>query len=94
MNVTVRQRLHLAGWRRAMNVTVRQRLHLARWRRVMKIKFVFMPVLLCGGLSAPAMAADVSIAVIDPNRIVEESPQYQEARRMLSTEKIAAVTPG
>jgi outer membrane protein len=31
-------------------------------------------------------AADISIAVIDPNRIVEESPQYQEARRMLSTE--------
>lgn len=33
-----------------------------------------------------ALAADISIAVIDPNRIVEESPQYQEARRMLSTE--------
>jgi len=52
----------------------------------MQIEFVFMAVLLCGGLSASAMAAEVSIAVIDPNRIVEESPQYQEARRMLSTE--------
>lgn len=40
-------------------------------------------LLLWGGST---MAADISIAVIDPNRIVEESPQYQEARRMLSTE--------
>jgi outer membrane protein len=38
---------------------------------------------LCVGTT---MAGDISIAVIDPNRIVEESPQYQEARRMLSTE--------
>jgi outer membrane protein len=36
----------------------------------------------------PVMAqqAAYTIAVIDPNRIVEESPQYEEARRMLSTE--------
>jgi outer membrane protein len=29
---------------------------------------------------------DFKIAVIDPNQIVEESPQYEEARRILSTE--------
>jgi outer membrane protein len=40
-------------------------------------------ILLC---SAQALAADFRIAVIDPNRIVEESPQYEEARAMLSTE--------
>lgn len=37
-------------------------------------------------VTAQATAADVKIAVIDPNRIVEESPQYEEAREMLSTE--------
>lgn len=35
--------------------------------------------------AAPA-AEDFKIAVIDPNRIVEESPQYEEARRILSSE--------
>jgi outer membrane protein len=33
-----------------------------------------------------AQTAAYTIAVIDPNRIVEESPQYEEARGMLSTE--------
>jgi len=33
-----------------------------------------------------AQQESYTIAVIDPNRIVEESPQYEEARRMLSTE--------
>jgi outer membrane protein len=33
-----------------------------------------------------AVAQDLRIAVIDPNRIVEESPQYEEARQTLSTE--------
>jgi outer membrane protein len=38
-------------------------------------------------LAAPAGAAqDLKIAVIDPNRIVEESPQYEEARQTLSSE--------
>ncbi|MGD2019916.1 MAG: OmpH family outer membrane protein [Thiohalocapsa sp.] len=38
-------------------------------------------------LSAPsAIAQDLKIAVIDPNRIVEESPQYEEARQTLSAE--------
>jgi outer membrane protein len=35
---------------------------------------------------SPLAAQTFKIAVIDPNRIVEESPQYEEARRMLSTE--------
>lgn len=38
-------------------------------------------------LATGAGAADgLRIAVIDPNRIVEESPQYEEARQTLSTE--------
>ncbi len=36
--------------------------------------------------AAPASAQQLKIAVIDPNRIVEESPQYEEARQTLSTE--------
>lgn len=36
--------------------------------------------------AAPASAQQFKIAVIDPNRIVEESPQYEEARQTLSTE--------
>lgn len=43
-------------------------------------------LLLCRGLTGPAAADDITIAVIDPNRIVEESPQYEEARRMLGSE--------
>jgi outer membrane protein len=35
---------------------------------------------------AASAADDFKIAVIDPNRIVEESPQYEEARRTLSSE--------
>lgn len=35
---------------------------------------------------AAGSAQQLKIAVIDPNRIVEESPQYEEARRTLSTE--------
>lgn len=43
---------------------------------------------LCVGmLCAPsAVAQDLKIAVIDPNRVVEESPQYEEARQTLSAE--------
>jgi outer membrane protein len=52
-----------------------------RLRLSLHILVLLLP--LCVGTT---MAADISIAVIDPNRIVEESPQYQEARRMLSTE--------
>jgi outer membrane protein len=38
-------------------------------------------------LAAGAVVAeDLRIAVIDPNRIVEESPQYEEARQTLSAE--------
>lgn len=38
-------------------------------------------------LAAPAgVAQELKIAVIDPNRIVEESPQYEEARQTLSSE--------
>jgi outer membrane protein len=52
-----------------------------RLRLSLHILVLLLP--LCVGTTT---AADISIAVIDPNRIVEESPQYQEARRMLSTE--------
>lgn len=42
---------------------------------------------LVAALAAGAgVAQDLRIAVIDPNRIVEESPQYEEARQTLSTE--------
>jgi outer membrane protein len=51
------------------------------------------PVLLLAGLLAvgglvvgQAAAEDLKIGVIDPNRVVEESPQYEEARQTLSTE--------
>ncbi len=45
-------------------------------------------VLLPGSLLAEdaGVALNLKIAVIDPNRIVEESPQYEEARQTLSTE--------
>lgn len=36
--------------------------------------------------SVPGPASPFSIAVIDPNRVVEESPQYEQARRTLSAE--------
>lgn len=56
-----------------------------------------MPIRLCCNLMIVAVLLSCitpvaaqqkayTIAVIDPNRIVEESPQYEEARRMLSTE--------
>ncbi|WP_296896453.1 OmpH family outer membrane protein [Thiohalocapsa sp.] len=46
-----------------------------------------LALLWVGLFSAPsAIAQDLKIAVIDPNRIVEESPQYEEARQTLSTE--------
>lgn len=35
------------------------------------------------GAATPAPAADYVIAVIDPNRVVEQSPQYEAARREL-----------
>ncbi len=51
------------------------------------------PVLLLAGLLAvgglvvgQAAAQGLKIGVIDPNRVVEESPQYEEARQTLSTE--------
>ncbi len=48
---------------------------------------LMLALLWVGLFSAPsAIAQDLKIAVIDPNRIVEESPQYEEARQTLSTE--------
>lgn len=47
---------------------------------------VIFAVLLSSITPVVAQQAAYTIAVIDPNRIVEESPQYEEARRMLSTE--------
>lgn len=43
-------------------------------------------LLLLALLPAWSAANDIRIAVIDPNRIVEESPQYEEARNLLSQE--------
>lgn len=43
-------------------------------------------VLVMSTVSAVAVGAEYRIAVIDPNRVVEESPQYEEARNMLSAE--------
>lgn len=43
-------------------------------------------VVLCASVPGLAWAADLRIAVIDPNRIVEESPQYKAARATLSAE--------
>jgi outer membrane protein len=43
-------------------------------------------ILLSCMMPVVAQTAAYTIAVIDPNRIVEESPQYEEARGMLSTE--------
>jgi outer membrane protein len=37
-------------------------------------------------VASPVVAQDLKIAVIDPNRVVEESPQYEEARQTLSAE--------
>jgi outer membrane protein len=37
-------------------------------------------------LPSAIAANDYRIAVIDPNRVVEESPQYEEARNLLSAE--------
>jgi outer membrane protein len=50
---------------------------------------VLLPVVLVLTITLAAGAGasdDLRIAVIDPNRIVEESPQYEEARQTLSTE--------
>ncbi len=45
-----------------------------------------LAVLLFLSTLAAAQTAAFTVAVIDPNRIVEESPQYEEARAMLSAE--------
>jgi len=47
---------------------------------------VIFAVPLCCMTPVAAQTAAYTIAVIDPNRIVEESPQYEEARGMLSSE--------
>lgn len=39
--------------------------------------------LCCAATALPATAAEYVIAVIDPNRVVEQSPQYEAARREL-----------
>jgi outer membrane protein len=49
-----------------------------RWGR-----FAYLFLLLAG---AGAAEESFRIGVIDPNRIVEESPQYEEARNLLSAE--------
>ncbi len=42
--------------------------------------------LVLAALGAPATAQDYVVAVIDPNRVVEQSPQYEAARRELQRE--------
>lgn len=49
------------------------------------VRSVVAGTLLFGGAASPAWA-ELSIAVINPTRIVEESPQYEAARAMLSAE--------
>ena len=36
--MTMKQRLHLAGWHRVMNVTMKQRLHPAGWHRAINVR--------------------------------------------------------
>ncbi len=44
-------------------------------------------LMICGLLAAPnALANEFRVAVVNPNRIVEQSPQYQSARRLLLDE--------
>ncbi|KAA6184805.1 OmpH family outer membrane protein [Thiohalocapsa marina] len=50
-----------------------------RVRALLAAALLLLPV-------AGIQASEFRIAVIDPNRIVEESPQYEEARAMLSNE--------
>jgi len=50
------------------------------------VNVLFVGALLLTALSGNAWTQELKIAVIDPNRIVEESPQYEEARNMLSAE--------
>lgn len=44
--------------------------------------------LLLSGVTASAVGADVVVAVIDPNRVVEQSPQYEVARQELQQEVV------
>jgi outer membrane protein len=52
--------------------------------RVVLLRWILMVA--ATGATCLGAAQDLKIAVIDPNRIVEESPQYEEARRTLSAE--------
>lgn len=52
----------------------------------MSIRLFFLMGLLCGGLASVVQAADYTIAVIDANRVVEESPQYDAAGEALQSE--------
>ncbi|TVQ89761.1 MAG: OmpH family outer membrane protein [Chromatiaceae bacterium] len=52
----------------------------------MRTSSAFLFALLTAQVFMAAAAADLRIAVIDPTRIVEESPQYESARNMLSAE--------
>jgi len=42
--------------------------------------------LILGGFGPLSLAQDYVVAVIDPNRVVEQSPQYEAARRELQQE--------
>lgn len=52
----------------------------------MRSPLVFLLTVLAALVAVAAVGADLRIAVIDPTRIVEESPQYEAARTLLSTE--------
>ena len=50
-----------------------------------RIRFL-LPALLLGAVAPAAVGADYVVAVIDPNRVVEQSPQYEAARQELQQE--------
>jgi len=51
-----------------------------------KILLHALPVLFVALVSGQAVAGDYRIAVVDPNRVVEQSPQYEAARDALQSE--------
>lgn len=52
----------------------------------MTMRPLVLTILFCAGFWSTAQAADYTIAVIDANRVVEESPQYAAAGQALQSE--------
>ncbi|MCF7985758.1 MAG: OmpH family outer membrane protein [Thiohalocapsa sp.] len=53
---------------------------------MLKLRLLLSLTLAMTTVSGVCAGAEYRIAVIDPNRVVEESPQYEEARNVLSAE--------